>query len=1795
MTGPSGGLPGRAASASPLALRMTGALAALLVAGLAFRVIIAYLLPGSGFEVDLDAFRFWAGNLAEQGPWGFYDRPFFHDYTPGYLYVLWVLGYLGQALGGLGDLIKLPAILADLAVAWLVWSLVLELGGSQRRALLGAGLFLFFPITWFDSVVWGQVDSVGLIFVLLALRATWRDQPERAALWGAIAVLIKPQLGIVVPIIAAVVIRRALFGSPPDEEGLDPVPGERGTGVGAPDVGPDARGRTRGSGPLERARAWSRRERGPVRILTTTAVGLGTAAALSAPFGLSIVGLVEQILSAAGGYPYLTVNAYNPWALVSDTAGRSLASAGIWLCDAVVEGSCADPVLLGPFWAVAVGSALVLAVVLAVAWVVARHPDRRTILVGLAIIAIAFFVVPTRVHERYLFPLMAIGAILAALSLRWRVAYLVVGAVNFLNLYVVLTTLYPGNPSISDWLGIGPWIRSEAGVTIIALTHLAVFVWALSQLRPAARQSLAREVNLAGFTDGPDEVPADPDPGPGPAPGLAAPLAPADAEGGSAPDVPRPAGIAVATTTVTAAGPEPSAPAPSWAHPVARIRRQAAARAAIPDRSGALEGEPGGRLDRLDLWVLAVLVIATLVFRVDRLAEPYQMHFDEVYHARTATEFLQHWRYGEPHDIYEYTHPHLAKYAIAAGIVLFGEDRVSATSDLGVPVADAAIERRWLDPSLPGSRAGDRLYVATGDGLRVHDLTTRALVASPDWAAGTTAVAVDDTRHLLYLAGPSGRIDVVDTALAFDGLRAGMTPDAGPTTLATLGSAVRQVFPTGDGTVVATITVDDELVLVDAVSGAELSRIPVADAVGLADGGSDDALVADLESIADPATAAAELAAILGGSVEAYEGILVAGVDSAVIPGGLSDDVRPDVETAIADGRLTGFGIETRARVAVADRYGVTFVSAGDGSIVATVTLDAPAGGMVAVSGFDDPRLYVSAGERMAIVLPGKEGDEPRLDRTFPMPGAVSTVLFDEATRMVHALGTAPDGSGSTIYVIEPNASAVYADARLPFDPAALVLDQAPAFPSADRQQLLALGPDGAAATVEAGRHAFAWRLPGVLAGILAAALVYLLVRVLFRRRAVAVLAAVVVAVDPMLFAQSRIAMNDAYVGLFILAAILIFAALWTGRWRARWAFWVAMPTIGVLLGLALASKWVGAYAIGAVGVLILIRSALGRVLLVLGLLAVTTVFGYQAIVVPVDATQGGNLTFLLLMMGITLLAVAIAVLRPVAWSPEEVRFAIGAPLVAGALVFLLAIPLGIGTSAAGSDPLEQLPVMPSLAMGLMALGGLAWIAFWGAGRVGLGPWAAPPGPADPARLLAPAAPSPPWWLRFGSGLGLPAAWILVSLLVIPLAVYVAAYIPWAQLPGNQLWPGFPEGHTGRTLWDLTISMYEYHDNLRATHPAASPWWAWPLDLKPVWFYQGSFAGGTSAAIYDHGSLVTWWLGIPAMAFAVWQAYRRRSLQLALVVIVFAALWLPWARIDRATFQYHWYTALPFVLVALAYFLAELWHGASSRTWLLARAAAAAAILGPVILWVFKAPLCWFVGVERAYEASPACVGNPGQLVVTAEVAGIALVVMVATVFVVWQLVHLDRPDATGRVDPLRRLAWIGAAAAAAIAGLFVVQLVLPDVVLASLPGLQAELVALLLAIPLGLVAWVVFGARDPRRFVVGAALAAVAWTAVLYPNIAALPLPSALVNAYQGILPTYLYPFQFPVNTDPAVSSSGLVTPESVLLGGALLFTSVVVAYAARGWRIARAEQAATPGGPDAPASTGSGWPDPI
>src|SRR5207344_312360 len=131
--------------------------------------------------------------------------------------------------------------------------------------------------------------------------------------------------------------------------------------------------------------------------------------------------------------------------------------------------------------------------------------------------------------------------------------------------------------------------------------------------------------------------------------------------------------------------------------------------------------------------------------------------------------------------------------------------------------------------------------------------------------------------------------------------------------------------------------------------------------------------------------------------------------------------------------------------------------------------------------------------------------------------------------------------------------------------------------------------------------------------------------------------------------------------------------------------------------------------------------------------------------------------------------------------------------------------------------------------------------------------------------------------------------------------------------------------------------------------------------------------------------------------------------------------------------------------------------------------------------------------------------------------------------------------------EPDRRLAGIGLTALVGVLGLLAVGAVLPDTPIVSQVGFRIEPIALVILIALLPVAWVVATARDARRFVAGVVLACLAWFVIWYPNLSGLPLPSTIVNAYQGLLPTYLYAFQFPVNTDP-VQQFHLFGPTNIL-----------------------------------------------
>ena len=1593
-------------------------------------------------------------------------------------------------------------MLADIAIGYVLYRLVRGWRGArpdaQRLGLLAAGIYVFNPVTWYDSAIWGQTDAVGTLVLLLTVAALVRGNAEGASALAVVAALIKPQFGVVaLPVVGVVLLRRHLLraGAMPEHQVLLPA----------------------------RLRGWFEFERGPWRLVSSAVTALAVAMVILLPFSLDIPGFLNQMIQTAGGYPWLSVNAYNPWSLVGADGALPLAFGGGWSSDVVA--------LLGPLPGVFIGGML-LAVgfglgALRLLWL----DDRRSIIIVTTFLALGFFILPTRVHERYMFPIFALLPILAVVDRRWLIATVGLSIGAFINMHGILTTEIYATPNL-EHLALGDLFREPLGIVVAVILMVGGFAFIAWRMRPSAVH--------------------EPDP-------YASPTE-AELAADEAGLLPQP--------RVVDGGDGP------WWEPLAALVPRFSIRR---DRSALLVGETGGRLDRRDLGLLALVFVAALLLRTYRLEQPFSMHFDEVYHARTAIEFLQDWRYGIPHSIYEFTHPHLAKYSMALGIELLGNNRVVSSTDLGVPVTAATIEERWSPSDAPAEHDGDRLYVATGTDVRVYDMTQPGPAYVTSINGPFIALALDDVDHVLYLAQADGTLAQLPTS-GLDEIRSGARQASSEPLEAAPFGALDQLsgdlnrLAYIDGQLVATSS-GGTIVSVDSTTGVETGRREMAAIADFVSAPAPTEVIVDPAQVNDRSVLAASLADLLNDDAGRIEAVIAA-AQGPVPVAGYAGSVRDDIQAQIDDGNLDGVSFSDGRAVALATTNGVTLLDAVTLEDLGSTDSSAPVTGLALVEqGPEQPTLYAAAGHQLLTInLPSDKGLGQGV--TLTMPNRVDKVYWDPSTTMVHVLGLSQDGSSPTVYVVEPRGNSVFADAPLAFEPQSVVIDAQPRRPAEDRADLLALSSSGQLATVDIGNNQFAYRFPGVLLGALTAALIFLLARFLFRRRSIALIVALLVLADGMFFANARIAMNDTYVNFFVVAAMTLFVPLWLGRWRRAWQIALGLAAVGVLLGLALASKWVGLYAMGAVGVLILLRSALGRWVALAAMVLLTSVLGYIAVTPnPTIEHPQINYLFLGLMVTLTVLLAIAIVSRPMRFTREELRLAIGLPVLVG----ILGVAYGGYRLVAGPPAADGslLPPARIVALGVAALAtglGVA-VAAWYLGRRGRGALATAT-TVDPD--AEPAAPPPErGWLRPGAGLlGLPWLLALAAIIVIPLAVYVISYIPWINL-GNQWFQGFPAGHTGQTFLDLQKSMYDYHTFIvREGHPASSPWWAWPLDLKPVWFEQNDYANGTTAVIYDTGNLIAFWLAIPAVAFACWQAWRRRSLALTFVVISLACMWLPWARVDRATFQYHFFTTLPFSFMALAYFLGELWHGPSERTWVLARVAAALAIIGAPLLWLLRLPLCAMANTQQANPGTEVCAALSRDLTLTdLQVVGLLLAVggLVAAGALLYNAMRAA-DEGGGDSSPSRAL-MLPISFSVALLGVVVV------VIGAGLPGntvfqarVSAEEPALIALLLLAVPAYFALRAIDPRRFVIGVLAATVVWFVAFYPNIASLPVPTALSQIHLGLLPTWNWGFQFGVNLDEG-NRAGLDYGAVALLGVAVVGLCLAAVYALRNWQALRGE----------------------
>ncbi len=433
----------------------------LFLAAFVLRIILAS--NASGFGADISCFSAWSERMVQTGPGQFYEEGYFSDYPPLYLYILWLIGWIRSLLSlkilspAYLALLKLPSILADLGIGYLIYRIGRKhLGMLSGTAL--ASIYLFQPVVLLNSCLWGQIDSLFTFLLLLVCILLEREKHFPAFLVYGLGILLKPQMLIFAPLILADVLGYAFHG---------------------------------GRFSLK-------------RLLQTAGYGLLAlilAILAAAPFGLDNV--LGQYLDTLSSYPYASVNAYNFW------------------CGIGLNWYPQDTVFLGmpcTSWGF-------LAIVLAVLFCLLigyrfRRVSGRYPLMG-AFLILTVFTFSVRMHERYLYPVMALlpaafpglaaGQLCGNLSqdsrrsgpaltraLRFGFTGLFT-ALACLHLYNTAHVLYYYNPA--DYSADAPILRNTGlGITLCALLFY-VLLFTLRRQGERAAAASPRELRAAGMED----------------------------------------------------------------------------------------------------------------------------------------------------------------------------------------------------------------------------------------------------------------------------------------------------------------------------------------------------------------------------------------------------------------------------------------------------------------------------------------------------------------------------------------------------------------------------------------------------------------------------------------------------------------------------------------------------------------------------------------------------------------------------------------------------------------------------------------------------------------------------------------------------------------------------------------------------------------------------------------------------------------------------------------------------------------------------------------------------------------------------------------------------------------------------------------------------------------------------------------------------------------------------------------------------------------------------------------------
>lgn len=182
----------------------------LILIGLILRLL---LLPIPGFKFDVDTWFSWADRLSSFNFQLFYSDKTWTNYTPGYLYILSILGFLKNLFlinnSLFYILLKIPAVISEIILGFIIYFILKK--QSQFWAKISAAFVLLNPAFIFNSSIWGQIE--GLFSLLLFLSIFYLNEKKftKSSLALAISFLVKPQAIIISPVAFLFFIKQKAF------------------------------------------------------------------------------------------------------------------------------------------------------------------------------------------------------------------------------------------------------------------------------------------------------------------------------------------------------------------------------------------------------------------------------------------------------------------------------------------------------------------------------------------------------------------------------------------------------------------------------------------------------------------------------------------------------------------------------------------------------------------------------------------------------------------------------------------------------------------------------------------------------------------------------------------------------------------------------------------------------------------------------------------------------------------------------------------------------------------------------------------------------------------------------------------------------------------------------------------------------------------------------------------------------------------------------------------------------------------------------------------------------------------------------------------------------------------------------------------------------------------------------------------------------------------------------------------------------------------------------------------------